>query len=141
MADTIVHSEQVIEPVPSSDNKVQIEPTVEEVHDEEPIAEAVAEPTAEPAPPAPTTTITKEFDCEYPSVEPTVYRTAEPLPFPNTLRDLISWTDAFVERIAGMTEAEQKVHSSYEFVRSSVLNLTTEEYHRGHSTRGEDRAA
>lgn len=55
------------------------------------------------------TKLSKKFVCEYPSVEPNVYRTREPLPFPDNLHDLISWTDAFVDRIASMTQAEENV--------------------------------
>lgn len=48
--------------------------------------------------------VTKNFKCEYPSVEPNVYRIKDPLPFPDDLRVLIGWTDAFVDRIASKTQ-------------------------------------
>lgn len=57
--------------------------------------------------------MSKEFECEHPSVEPNVYRTRDPLSFPDNLHDLISWTDAFVDRIASMTQAEEKVRHQH----------------------------
>lgn len=49
------------------------------------------------------------FNCEYPTVDPNVKRVSRPLPFPEKLQDLIGWTDAFVDRIASMTAAQEKV--------------------------------
>jgi hypothetical protein len=53
--------------------------------------------------------ITQEFECEYPSTDPNVMRAREPLPFPEKLHDVIAWTDAFVDRIASLTVAQEKV--------------------------------
>ncbi|KAF2748989.1 hypothetical protein M011DRAFT_524953 [Sporormia fimetaria CBS 119925] len=55
--------------------------------------------------------LTKEFFCEHPSVEPNVYRTTDPLPFPGSLKELISWTDAFVDKIASVTQEEAEAHA------------------------------
>ncbi|KAF2798801.1 hypothetical protein K505DRAFT_321606 [Melanomma pulvis-pyrius CBS 109.77] len=52
--------------------------------------------------------IIQEFECEYPSVDASVARERRPLPFPEELNDLIAWTDAFVDRIASMTVAQEK---------------------------------
>jgi chromosome segregation ATPase len=66
----------------------------------------------------------KEFACEYPSVEPNVFRTREPMPFPEKLHDLISWTDAFVDRIASMTQAEEmKNLAEFQRLNARLSNL------------------
>jgi hypothetical protein len=51
----------------------------------------------------------RKFDCEYPSVDPNVTRVREALPFPKELKEVIAWTDAFVDRIASLTLKEEKV--------------------------------
>ena len=53
--------------------------------------------------------MTKEFKCQYPTVDPNVVRVTQPLPFPENLKDVIAWTDAFVDRIASLTLAQEKV--------------------------------
>lgn len=53
--------------------------------------------------------IKKEFQCQYPTVDPNVVRVTKPLPFPDNLKDVIAWTDAFVDRIASLTLAQEKV--------------------------------
>lgn len=76
--------------------------------------------------------MSKEFECEYPSVEPNVYRTRDPLPFPDNLHDLISWTDAFVDRIASMTQAEEKVrvlHFSIQIQLCFSVDLVSRKTH------------
>lgn len=55
------------------------------------------------------TKIIQEFECEYPSVDANVARERQPLPFPEKLNDVIAWTDAFVDRIASLTVAQEKV--------------------------------
>jgi len=49
------------------------------------------------------------FEWEYPSVDAHVTRVREPVPFPGKLNDVIAWTDAFIDRIASMTLAQQEV--------------------------------
>lgn len=55
------------------------------------------------------TKVTKSFKCEYPSVDANVAHERQLLPFPEDLHELIAWTDAFVDRIAGMTVAKEQV--------------------------------
>jgi hypothetical protein len=104
-------------PVPMDTKVIKVDPVVTEVPaDERTDKPFFKETIICSLPPAPKftgelkqTKISRKFDCEYPSVEPNVYRTPDPLPFPDNLHDLISWTDAFVDRIASMTQAGEKV--------------------------------
>lgn len=66
--------------------------------------------TVSPVPrPDPPLKASREYECEYPTVERNVRRVTDALPFPEKLEDVIAWTDAFVDRIAQVAAAEKKV--------------------------------
>jgi hypothetical protein len=55
------------------------------------------------------TQVLRTFDCQRP-VRPVLFpETPEVLPFPVDLRDLVAWTDAFVERLGWMALLAQEV--------------------------------
>ena len=87
---------------------------VEEIHEERTISSNGRARNEDPFPCTgpPKKKLFKEFAVEYPSIEPNVMRVRDPLPFPENLHDLIGWTDSFVDRIAIVTQKQEKVSGS-----------------------------
>lgn len=64
----------------------------------------------------------RQFECEFPTVDANVSRVREALPFPNNLRDVIAWTDVFVDRIAQMSAAKEKEYAQLKKVNDNQLS-------------------
>jgi DNA repair exonuclease SbcCD ATPase subunit len=113
----------MMETVPFAEKKNGIVTSVHEIPEEiQPAILVKFQPaTFVPSP------VFKEFQCEWPTVDANVNRVQEPLPFPSKLKDLIAWTDAFVDRIAVLTgEEEQKTLREKAALQAKVNSLKTE---------------